>query len=37
MVVEQRMTPRLSLFSKAKGAVGVDIDGADRVHLDGDF
>ena len=37
MVVKQRMTPRLRLFRQAKGAVGVDIDGADRVHLDGDF
>ncbi len=35
-IVEQRIAARLGFQAKGKGAVGVDIDALDRVHLNGD-
>ncbi|MPL89853.1 hypothetical protein SDC9_35895 [bioreactor metagenome] len=36
-VIEQFMPPRLRLFGQPEGAVSVDVDRADRVHLDRNF
>ena len=36
-VVEERVAARLGLFGQTERAVGIDIHGPDRVHLEGHF